>query len=145
MASADLSQVLKIFGGKELSADEQGELFKEVALMTLARASNADSNIDPVEVETVQRIVKDITGEDVRPADIRVAARSGLYEKAPLSKYLASAAKKLPLPDRVTVVKGLAEVIRSDVRVSVREVDFFDMVCDSLQVDPAALIGLIPE
>ena len=37
MAIADLKNVLKIFGGSDISDDERSELFKETLLMTLAR------------------------------------------------------------------------------------------------------------
>ena len=42
MALADLKNVLNLFGGKEISEDQQNELFKEVLLMTLARAADVD-------------------------------------------------------------------------------------------------------
>ena len=51
MAIADLKNVLNIFGGSEISEAEQDELHKEVLLMTLARAADADINIQVAEVE----------------------------------------------------------------------------------------------
>ena len=39
MALADLKNVLNIFGGSDIGEDKQNELFKEVLLMTLARAA----------------------------------------------------------------------------------------------------------
>ena len=41
MALADLKNVLHIFGGSEVTEDQQNDLFKEVLLMTLARAAEA--------------------------------------------------------------------------------------------------------
>ena len=43
MSIASLSGVLKIFGGSEPTPDEKAELAKEVMLMTLARATSADT------------------------------------------------------------------------------------------------------
>ena len=144
MTIAKLSCILKIFSGDEPTPEEQKELFKEVLLMTLARASRADANVDPVEVTTVQTLVKQLTGEEVRSADIWVAAGSELYERAPLADYLSSASRKLDPKDRVTTVNVLAEVIKSDTGVSPREVDFFNMVAKALAVTPSEMAGLYP-
>ena len=61
MAIADLKSVLKIFGGSDVGADERDELYKEVLLMTLARAANADINIQTVEVDRIREILKEHT------------------------------------------------------------------------------------
>lgn len=143
MSIADLSSVLKIFHGTELTPEEEKELFREVLLMTLARASSSDANIAPVEVETVQAILEKTTGKDISAASIRVAAASELYETASLEKFLSSCGRKLDATSRVTTVQALAEVIKSDTRVTSREVDFFDMVARALAVTPAELAGLV--
>ena len=142
MSIADLSNVLSIFGGSEPDPEKQKELFKEVLLMTLARASSSDSNIQQIEVESIQGILQKETGDEFSVADIRKAARSDLYETVPLRKYLSSASRKLKSDDRVTVIQTLAEVIRSDTEVSVLEIDFFNSVAEALKATPAELIGL---
>ena len=78
MAIADLKNVLKIFGGSDISGDAQEELYKESLLMTLARAADADINIQAVEVDRIRAILKQRTGDDFTSADIRVAARAEL-------------------------------------------------------------------
>ena len=143
MAIADLKNVLNIFGGAEISDDQQHELFKEVLLMTLARAADADINIQTVEVERIQEILKQNTGEEFTSADIRVAARAELYAEATLSKYLGSVRKKLSEAHCAKIVAALADVFRSDANVSVLEVDFFNGVATALQVTPAQIAGLI--
>jgi uncharacterized tellurite resistance protein B-like protein len=143
MAIADLKNVLKLFGGSELSEGEQDELRKEVMLMTLARAADADINIQTVEVDRIREILKDSTGEDFSSADIRVAARAELYAEANLRKYLASVRKKLRDQDRADVVKALADVFRSDSDVSVLEIDFFNRTVEALQATPAQIAGLV--
>ena len=145
MSIADLSHVLKIFGGSEASPAEQRQLVKEALLMTLARASSADANIDPCEVSTIQGILKRETGDDVSTADIRVAAASAIYETAPLEKYLASVAGKLAEADRAMIARSLAEVINSDVKVTSREVAFFNQMASALDVTAAGLAGLISD
>jgi uncharacterized tellurite resistance protein B-like protein len=144
MAIADLKNVLKIFGGSEMSEESENELFKEVLLMTLARASDADINIQTVEVDRIREIIMQHTGEEVSAADIRVAARAELYAEATLRKYLASVRKKLKSRHRAETVHALADVFRSDSAVSVLEVDFFNGVAEALQVTPAELAGLVP-
>ncbi len=56
MAIADLSSVPKIFGESSPSEEKHKPLYREVLLMTLARAANFDAIIHPVEIETVQQI-----------------------------------------------------------------------------------------
>ncbi len=143
MAIADLSSILKIFGESSLDADEQKQLYGEVLMMVLARAASSDANVAPVEIKTIQSIVKRETGDEVKESDIRLAARPELYETVPMRKYLRSVQRKLSADSRLKVVQALADVIKSDTEISVLEVDFFNRVSDSLQITPAELAGLI--
>jgi len=142
MAIADLGRVLKIFGGHGISEEERTELFEEVLLMVLARASSSDSSIQKIEIQTIQDIVERETGNAVSEQDVRKAARTELYESTPLEKYLSSAAKKLADRDRVAIVQLLAEVIKSDTTVSVLEIDFFNKIAAALHATPAEIAGL---
>lgn len=142
MSIADFSNILSIFTGADLEPAKEKELFKEVMLMMLARASSSDANIQEIEVESIRDILQRETGQDFSVADIRTAARSDLYEKVPLRKYLASVSSRLSPDHRATAVRALAEVIRSDTTVSVLEVDFFNMVAVALDPSPAEMIGL---
>jgi uncharacterized tellurite resistance protein B-like protein len=142
MAIADLKNVLKIFGGSDVNDDEQSDLFKEVLLMTLARAANADINIQTVEVERIAEILKEHTGQEFTAVDIRVAAREELYAEATLRKYLASVRRKLTVNERADTMIALADVFRIDKSVSVLEVDFYNRVAEALQVSAADLAGL---
>ena len=144
MAISDLKNVLQIFGGSDVTEDQQNALFKEVLLMTLARAADADINIQTVEVERIQEILKEHTGEDFSSADIRVAARAELYAEATLRKYLGSVRKKMTDAHRAQTIQALADVFRSDMNVSVLEIDFFDRVATALQVTPSQIAGLVP-
>jgi uncharacterized tellurite resistance protein B-like protein len=145
MRFTDLGTISRIFRGAELEEGERKALFKEVMLMTLARATDSDSNVANCEIETVQRILKETIGEDFSSADIRVAAASELYETAPLEKYLERAGHKLRIEERVATVQALAEVIKSDVRIHTPEVRFLNMVADALDLTPAEVMGVIPE
>lgn len=145
MSISSLAGVLKIFGGSEPSPEEQAQLAKEVMLMTLARATAADTNIKAIEVEKVREVLQTRTGEDFTSAEVRVAAQSAIYESAPLDKYLSSSAKKLSAQDRVGIAHALADVVNADGRVSDREVEFFNDVVSALEVTPAQLVGMIAE
>lgn len=141
MAIADLKNVLKLFG-ESSGGNENKDLFAEVMLMTLARASSSDSNIDPVELSTIVRIMERETGEPLAEADVRKAARRELYEDANLRKYLRSVRGKLSSPERARIALALAEVIKSDTSINVLEIDFFNRVADALSLSPAELVGL---
>lgn len=142
MAISDLKNVLKIFGGSEISGDAQDELYKESLLMTLARAAHADVNIQAVEVDRIREILKQRTGDEFSAADIRVAARAELYAEANLKKYLSSVQRKLSATQRAAIVQALADVMRSDDTVSVLEIDFFNEVANALKATPAQIAGL---
>jgi len=101
MAIADLKSVLKIFGGSDIGDDERNELYKEVLLMTLSRAADADINIQAAEVDRVREILKEHTGEEFSSGDVRVAAREELYASASLVKYLSRVRSKMAHADRV--------------------------------------------
>ncbi len=143
MALADLKNVLNIFGGSDIGEDKQNELFKEVLLMTLARAADADINIQSIEVETIQEIIKKHTGEDVSSADVRVAARAELYAEAGLKKYLSKVQSKMKPEHRAETIQALANIFRSDHVVNPLEIDFFNGVAESLGVTPAQIAGLV--
>ncbi len=142
MSITNMKGVLKIFGGGDPTPEELAQLYKEVALMTLARATSADSNINEIEVEKVRSVLKTHTGEDFPAADIRVAAQSEIFERVPLERYVKSSARKLTGQDRVKIAKALAEVIEIDDRVTEREMAFFNQIAVALELEPAQLIGL---
>ncbi len=142
MAIADLSRVLKIFSKSSPSEEKQKELYREVLLMTLARASRTDSNIHPVEIETIQQIMQRETGQELTEADIRKAARPDLYESVNLRKYLRSVQGQLKVEDRIKIVQAVADVIKSDTQINALEIDFFNRVVDALRITPAAQLGL---
>jgi uncharacterized tellurite resistance protein B-like protein len=144
MNIAKLGSVVKVLqGGEAKKQKEQQDLFNEVLLMTLARASRSDVNIHPIEVDTVRKLVAKITGEQVTAADVRVAAMSEIYETTPLEKALSRLGRTLSSEHRAMVVGALAKVIRSDTEVSAQEIDFFDMVARALDATPAEIAGLV--
>lgn len=145
MGLVEFSSIRKFFGGSVTSDAERQSLFKEALVLTLARATSSDVNIQPVEVEAVRKIVQAATGEEVSAADVRVAAASELYEKASLDDYLHAIGRKLGSRERATLVRSLAEVVKSDRRISPKEVDFFNWVVAAVRATPAEIAGLIED
>lgn len=145
MAISDLLNIKKLLGGGELSEPERQDLLKEVLLLTLSRASGADTNIHPVEVSVIQNILEDATGEAFSQQQIHVAAHSEIYETKPLENYLAGVANSLNEVDRALVAHSLAKVIKSDAKISYKEVEFFNTMVSALKLSPAALMGLIAD
>lgn len=141
--SSSFTNILKIFGGAQPTDEEKQALFKEAAMMTLARATASDTNIKPVEVETVRLIIERVTGEQTSESDVRVAANSKLFESQPLERYLTRCGRVLDVSDRITIAEALAEVIVSDARITSKETAFFNMVAGAFQLTPAELAGLI--
>ncbi|MDX1507276.1 MAG: TerB family tellurite resistance protein [Woeseiaceae bacterium] len=142
MAISDLKNVLSIFGGSDITDERQQELFEEVMLMMLARAADADINIQSAEIERIQDILKAHTGKDFSSADIRVAARAELYAEADLQKYLSKVARKMKPEHRAEAIDALADVFRSDEDVSVLEIDFFNRTVSAMGATPAEIAGL---
>ncbi|MGB5246856.1 MAG: TerB family tellurite resistance protein [Woeseia sp.] len=143
MSILEFKNISKIFGGGKPSAEEQKSLYNEALLMTLARATSADTDIQSVEIEAAQKILKKETGEDISAANIRVAAKSSIFESQPLEKYLAQVGNKLGAQHRVRIVHSLTKVLKSDVRVTQFEADFFNMVAKALKVSYADAAGLL--
>ena len=121
---------------------EDGNLMQDTLLRTLARMSYADTNVQCGEVETIQKIYLDVTGNEVSEADIRVASRADLYEHQPFDKYLNGVQKKISLEDKMVIMCALAEVIRVDGNISPGEIDFFNEVGNALKLSPADLKDL---
>ena len=144
MSLIEFKSILKIFTDQKPTEEEKSELFKEVALMTLARATSADTNMEHVEVEFVQEILKRVTGESFSIPEIKLAAQSKIFERNPLDKYLSKVGRKLDTESKITILKCLADVVRADGRVSHFETDYFDMVAGALKATPSELIDLIP-
>lgn len=143
MSISNFSNILKIFGGGEPTDEERQELFKEVTVMALARATASDTNIKPVEIETVRAIIERVIGQEVSEAEVRVQANSKLFESEPLEKYLTRSSRVLAVAERITIAEALAEVIVSDAKVTNKEVRFFNMVAAAFQLTPAELAGLV--
>ena len=136
MVFGNFRNVLKLFGGSFASEKTQDELYEEVLFTILARASQADANIHPDEIGTIQQIMRRETGQDFTEADIRMASRSELNESANLRKYLRSVRGQLNDQNKITILRALVDVIKSDKIINVWEIDFFNRVVVALRMTP---------
>ena len=142
MSIVKLAGIKKLFSGSALTRAEQKQLAKEVLLMTLARATASDSNIKSVEVAKVREVLQTRTGEKFTAANVRVAANSRLYEKAPLERYLPKSSRTLTANDRTDTLSASLAVTHPHDRVSDYEVTFFNHVARALELTPAQIAGL---
>jgi uncharacterized tellurite resistance protein B-like protein len=143
MALVDFKKVKQLFGDAPTSDDQ--DLFRELFVLTLARATDADSYTHPVEIASVQAVIKEELGEELSAAEVRTAALSKIYESVPLHKCLTDAAPKLSAEQRRTILRGLVAVMHADERISSREAEFFNMVVSALRLSAADAAGLIVE
>jgi uncharacterized tellurite resistance protein B-like protein len=143
MALVDFTKLKQLFGEVEDKADPA--LFREVFVLVLARATDADAYTHPAEIEVVQSVIREVLGEELSAGEIRTAALSKIYEKVPLDRCLMDAAPRLSGEQRRTILNGLVKVMRADDRVSSREADFFNLVVDALHLSAADAAGLIVE
>lgn len=138
--------IMRILRDRAIAADSDPNrpLADEVLLRSLARLAYSDTNVDKVEVDTIRRIYKDATGEDVDGSEVRSASRGDLYEATSFDKYLSAVGGKLSDDDKKRIVKAMGEVIRADGRHSPFEVDFFNKAVGALKLSAADLadVGL---
>lgn len=142
MSLSSLSHLLKIFRGGVPSPGERQEIVNETVMLVLSRATDSDTNIKPIEIDAVRDIVRKTTGEEVSGKDVRMAAHSKIYESAPLERHLRRVGRQMRVEDRVTIARALADVLLADGRVTSREVRFFNVVAETLDLTPAEIAGL---
>ncbi len=143
MAFSDFLSIRKLFGGDQ---EELGpEVYRELLLMVLARATDVDAYTDAAEVETVQKVLKEYLDEEVSTSEVRIASKSANYETAPLEKYVARIGPKMPREHRVLLVQALIEVLRADDKVAHAEAGYFNMICEALDVTFADVAGITTE
>ena len=141
MALIDFSTIKDLITDLGAGKDEE-VLFKEVILLVLARATRADSNVESIEVEHIQKALKELTGEEFSRGDILTASSSEIYETQSLDRTLANAARKLGQEKRSVILSCLADLIRADSSIRDQELDFFDQVATALKATPSEIAGL---
>ncbi|MDP5071447.1 MAG: TerB family tellurite resistance protein [Congregibacter sp.] len=143
MALIDFKKVKQLFGEAPQTAD--ADLFRELFVLVLSRATDADAYTHPAEIASVQAVIKSELGEELSASEVRTAALSKIYESTPLQKCLTSAAAKLSMDQRRAILRGLVAVMHADDMISTREAEFFNMVVSALGLSAADAAGLIVE
>tara|TARA_Y100000748_G_C15307040_1_gene414617 strand:- start:11 stop:445 length:435 start_codon:yes stop_codon:yes gene_type:complete len=141
MALIDFSTIKDLITDLSVGKDEE-VLFKEVILLVLARATRADSNVESIEVEHIQKALRELTGEEFSRGDILTASSSEIYETQSLERTLANAARKLGQEKRSVILSCLADLIRADSSIRDQELEFFDQVATALKATPSEIAGL---
>ena len=141
MALFHFSTIKDFLSGGSGSKDKE-ELFKEMLLLVLARATRADANVESIEVEHVRSAMKAVTGEEFSEADILTAASSEIFESQSLERTLSNASRKLDEEHRITILDCLESLIRADGLIRDPELDFFNHVANSMQASPSEIAGL---
>ena len=141
MALIDFSTIKDLITDLSAGKDEE-VLFKEVILLVLAGATRADSNVESIEVEHIQKALRELTGEEFSRGDILTASSSEIYETQSLERTLANAARKLGQEKRSVILSCLADLIRADSSIRDQELEFFDQVATALKATPSEIAGL---
>jgi uncharacterized tellurite resistance protein B-like protein len=130
-----------LFSGADSESNSR-QLFKEILLLVLARATRADTNIEADELTSVQSILNEVLGETISIADIKLAATSEMFERRSLDRSLTKATRKLTDEDRILILQCLAQVFRADNQIRESELDYFDRVANALKATPSEIAGL---
>ena len=94
----------------ESSSDSERETFKTLLFTILSKASRVDLHTDSSEVEAIQKIMLEYTGETYEAGTIRAEAIEQSQEES--LRPVAKAASKLPEGLRVLAIDALASVMR---------------------------------
>lgn len=128
--------------GQDDDSSDAGNPAHDLLLQTLSRLSGADTNIDPIEIETIRKIYSDVAGKDVSESEVRNAARTKFSENQPFRDYLAKQAAGIGTDDKMMIVKALVTVIQADGRTSPFEVEFFNDCVSAFGLTPADIADL---
>ena len=140
MSLVDFSSIKELIQVK--SGKGKDELFKEVLLLILARATSVDSNVESIEVENVQKAIKELTGDEISKGDILTASSSEIYETQSLERALGKASRKLGQENTAIILNCLSDLIRADGSIRYQELEFFDRVATALKASPSEIAGL---
>ena len=143
MITGKLHNLLNVFRGNEISDEEKAVLLEEVFVTVAGRAVSADTNIDPKEIATVQRLYSETFGGEIEAGAVRSAANSELFETTPLESYVKAAGKKLSGGDKFIICDAVRHVVNADGRVGKWEIDFFNQMATALNMTPAEIAGLV--
>jgi uncharacterized tellurite resistance protein B-like protein len=136
-------QSLKSLMTSTTSADDDRENYKTLLFTILTKASRVDLHSDGTEIELIQKIMFDYTGETFDAGSIRAEAIAQAQGES--LRPVAKLAAKLPESMRVLAIDALASVIRADDNISYAEIDYFNAVAGAMRLSFADVAGLLQD
>ena len=136
-------QSLKSLMTSTTSADDDRESYKTLLFTILTKASRVDLHSDGTEIELIQKIMFDYTGETYDAGSIRAEAIAQAQGES--LRPVAKLAAKLPESMRVLAIDALASVIRADDNISYAEIDYFNAVAGAMRLSFADVAGLLQD
>jgi len=136
-------QSLKSLMTSTTSADDYRESYKTLLFTILTKASRVDLHSDGTEIELIQKIMFDYTGETYDAGSIRAEAITQAQGES--LRPVAKLAAKLPESMRVLAIDALASVIRADDNISYAEIDYFNAVAGAMRLSFADVAGLLQD
>ena len=142
MALVDLKKLKGLVNAGTSGADDR-EIFGQLLFTILTKAARIDLHTDASEVEAIQKIMKEYTGEIYESAAVRTAAAGQAAERSlrPVSKLAA----KLPEDMRVLAINALKELMGADERISHAEIEYFNAVASAMRLSFADVAGLLED
>lgn len=142
MALVDLENLKSLVKAGSSAVDER-DTFKTLLLTILTKASRVDLHTDSAEVEIIQRIMQEYTGESYDGATIRSEAIAQAQESS--LRPVAKLASKVSEDMRVLAIGALKEVMAADDRISYAEIDYFNAVAAAMRLSFADVAGLLQD
>jgi len=136
-------QSLKSLMTSTASADDERENYKTLLFTILTKASRVDLHTDGSEVELIQKIMLEYTGETYDAGSIRAEAIAQSQDES--LRPVAKLAAKLPESMRVLAIDALASVMRADDQISYAEIDYFNAVAGAMRLSFADVAGLLKD
>ena len=136
-------QNLKSLMTSTTSADDDRENYKTLLFTILTKASRVDLHTDGSEVELIQKIMLEYTGETYDAGSIRAEAIAQSQDES--LRPVAKLAAKLPESMRVLAIDALASVMRADDQISYAEIDYFNAVAGAMRLSFADVAGLLKD
>ena len=126
-----------------LSAADECEIFKQLLFKLLTKAARIDLHTDTSEVELIQTLMLEYTGESYDTGVIRAEAAIQAQETS--LRPVAKLAAKLPENLRVLAIGALKEIMGADERISYAEIDYFNAVAGAMRLSFADVAGLLQD
>lgn len=142
MALVDLEKIKALVKTGSSAADER-EIFGRLLLIILTKAARIDLHTDASEIDMIQNLLQEYTGQTYDSGTLRAEAIAQSQETS--LRPVAKLAAKLPEEMRVLAIGALKDVMGADERVSYAEIDYFNAVAGAMRLSFADVAGLLQD